>query len=185
MSKHKHKIFAFVGASGSGKSTIMVELLNFFPHLEIIKSTSTRARRDETDDLFYKLVDLDYMNSPANRDLFLNFDKFNGNFYAYERQIADSVLASHCGMFAIIEKAVPVLREQGYDLELIKVVADRDWTHERALEREKADSERANTHDLKFGLTVLNSFKPGGLDKSVQAVAKFITDSIADHHAGN
>jgi guanylate kinase len=181
MNKTKHKIFAFVGASGSGKSTIMVELLNFFPHLEIIKSTSTRARRDETDDLFYKFVDETYMTASENQNNFLNHTEYAGNHYAYEKSVVDQVLLAHCGMFAIVESAIPILADKGYDLKLIKVIPDRDWTHERALEREKADAARS-TNELTFDLILENSFKPGGLDKSVEIVAKYISEQIQDHH---
>ncbi|MBX4204735.1 MAG: hypothetical protein KW788_00930 [Candidatus Doudnabacteria bacterium] len=120
--KTKHLVFGFVGDSGSGKSTLMIELLNFFPHLEIIKSTSTRARRDDTDDLFYKLVGMDYMDNPENQKNFLNHEIYAGNHYVYERSILDQVLRSHCGMFAIIESAVPKIQKAGYDVRLIKVV---------------------------------------------------------------
>jgi guanylate kinase len=177
----KHIICGFLGASGSGKSTIMIQLLNFFPHVSIIKSTSTRPRRDETDDLFYKLVDLGYLESQANKANFLNHEQYAGNHYVYERQELDSVLAGRCGMFAIIESAVPKIRAHGYDLKLIKIIPDREWVLDRADQRSLADAEREKTSDLSFDLVVQNSFKPGGLEASVTQISRFIQQLIRNH----
>jgi guanylate kinase len=181
MSNQKHTIFAFVGASGSGKSTLMVELLSFLPHLQIIKSTSTRPRRDETDDLFYKFVETEFVEAPQNQVNFLNQEIYNGNHYVYERSILDGILSSHCGMLAILESAVPKLQAHGYSLTLIKVIPDRDWALDRSVVREVADRQRETTSKLVFDFTIENSFKPGGLEKSVEALSKFIKDIISSH----
>jgi guanylate kinase len=181
MMKHKHIIFGFVGASGSGKTTLMIELLNFFPHLEIIKSTSTRPRRDDTDDLFYKLVDLPYMESPEHQSNLVNHEVYAGNHYGYERDVLDRVLLTRCGMFAILEQAVPAIRAQGYELKLIKVIPDRDWALERTQERHAADANRTGADSLKFDLVIENSFRPGGLEQSVELAAGFIKKTIEDH----
>ncbi|HEX5429606.1 MAG TPA: hypothetical protein VFX17_00825 [Patescibacteria group bacterium] len=179
MTNQKHIIFAFIGASGSGKTTIMIELLNFLPHLQIIKSTSTRPRRDDYDDLFYKFVDEAYAQDRQNQAGFLSHEIYSGNHYIYERQNLDECLISHCGIFAIIESTVPTLRAQGYHLVLIKVIPDRDWELDRSLVREKADDEREKQSNLQFDLVIKNSFKPGGLEKSVQEAAKFISETIS------
>lgn len=181
MTISKHIIFGFVGASGSGKTTLMIELLNYFPHLSIIKSTSTRPRRDESDDLFYKFVPEEYITDPAQESNFLSKKLFSGNHYVYEKQVLDAVLATRCGMFAILEHTVPIIRSHGYNVKLIKVIPDRDWQLDRSLHREKADTERENNHNLTFDLTIENSFKAGGLENSVQQVAKFITETIPLH----
>jgi guanylate kinase len=177
---NKHTIFAFVGASGSGKTTLMTELLNFFPHIQIIKSTSTRPRRDEIDDLFYKFVDKEYIES--NKESFLSHEIYMDNDYIYEKNVLDSVLSSRCGMFAILEHTIPIIQNHGYNLKLIKVIPDRDWQLPRAKLREKADNERG-TIDLNFDLVLQNSFGPGGLELSVQQLAGFISQVIATHVA--
>jgi guanylate kinase len=180
MSTSKHLIFAFVGASGSGKSTLMIELLDFFPHLSIIKSTSTRPRRDESDDLFYKFVDDEYMESEAKEN-FLSHELFAGNQYVYEKELFDQILATYCGMFAILEHTVPKIRAHGYQMVLINLIPDRDWMLPRAAHREKADHERAQNNRLEFDLVIQNSFKPGGLENSVRQVSEFITQKISSH----
>lgn len=176
---NKHTIFAFVGASGSGKSTLMIELLNFFPHLSIIKSTSTRPRRDEMDDLFYNLVDAEYI---ANfKDKFLTLENFAGNHYAYEKRMLDEVLSQRCGMFAIIEPTIQKLINHGYDLTTIKVLPGRNWEMERTKLRRAADQERANANQIEFDFILENSFTSGGLEKSVEKLAEFVTQKIANH----
>ena len=175
---NKHTIFAFVGASGSGKSTIMIELLNHFPHLEVIKSTTTRPKRDDTDEIFYKFVNFDYA---TNNDGFLTHEIFADNHYIWEAEELNKVLQSRCGMFAIIEPTIPKLRALGYDLKLIKIVPERDFEIEREKMRKEADSARSANNNLEFNLVVMNSFAPGGIEKSIEQVAKFISDTIAPH----
>ena len=53
-------IFALVGGSRSGKSTLMKEVVRFIPdRVGIIKSFTTRARRDAEDDIFYNFLTLE------------------------------------------------------------------------------------------------------------------------------
>lgn len=175
---HKHIIFAFVGASGSGKSTLMLELLKIFPHLQIIKSTTTRPKRDDTDDLFYKFVETDYAeNGP--KDNFLTHELYAGNHYIYEKNVLDDVLESHCGMFAIVEPTVPKLRNLGYNLKLIKIVPERNFEIDREKDRKTADESRNKNSDLAFDLVVVNSFGQNGLQQSVEKLKQFIAGEIA------
>jgi guanylate kinase len=169
---HKHDIYGFVGPSGSGKSTLIIKLLKLFPHLQIIKSTSTRPRRDDTDDLFYDFIAVDQFQKQIDSHAFINYHEYAQNWYGTNLNDTKKVLACNCGTFALVENAVAAMRAAEIPLKLIKILPEKDGQLVRASTRADADKIREQIQ-LDFDLTVTNSFKPGGLEKSIKILSDY------------
>lgn len=65
--------------SGSGKGTILKKLLSFCPELELIKSYTTRKKRDDAD--FYSFVTLEEFLRLKEKKFFLECNQYSGEWY--------------------------------------------------------------------------------------------------------
>lgn len=67
------------GFSGSGKGTILKKLLSFHPGLELIKSYTTRQKRNDAD--FYSFVTPEEFMSLRRENYFLECNQYSGEWY--------------------------------------------------------------------------------------------------------
>lgn len=173
-------IFALVGSSRSGKSTLIREASQRIPdRIGIIKSFTTRTHRNtEDDDLFYDFLTLDEFEGKKKNGAFAECIEHAGNFYGYEYATVDAVLAQKHGICAVVEYALPDLVRARYSVTPIKVTPlhsekVRDAFYEKHRERQQADEERAKT-PVDFAGEIVNSFEPGGKEKAVNDLIAFI-----------
>jgi guanylate kinase len=171
-----HVIFGIVGRSGSGKSTLILEMIKRIPHLQVIKSTSTRPRRDKTDDIFYDLLTDEEFERLLAKNAFINFHKYNNYWYGTNTSSTEEILKNHCGIFALVENSVADVKAAGVTLVLIKITTDEDTSGIRG--RSHDDNIRVQI-PLDFELTIHNSFSPGGLEKSLAQLSEFIQNKIS------
>lgn len=174
-------IFALVGSSRSGKSTLIKEVARLIPdHVGIIKSFTTRARRNtEEDDLFYDFLSLEEFNDRKKNNAFAECIEHAGNYYGYEYATINAVLARKHGICAVVEYALADLVRAGYAVAPIKITpvhsdAIRNAFYAKHAERESADAERAKI-PVQFAAEIINSFEPGGKEKAIRDLIAFIT----------
>ena len=177
---YMNTIFALVGSSRSGKSTLMKEVLGLIPdRVGIIKSFTTRAKRNtEEDDLFYDFLSLAEFEQKKADNAFAECIEHAGNFYGYEYATIDAVLAHKHGICAVVEYALPDLVRAGYSVAPIKITPINSEAicsafYAQHTERENADAERAKI-PVQFSGGIINSFEPGGKEKAVRDLIAFI-----------
>lgn len=167
----KNPILAFVGASGVGKSSLMIELMKlkpdrFFP----VRSLATRPKRGPEDDIFYKFMSAEKIKEMKANGELLQYLEYNGNLYGTAFADVNWALDNGLGVQAYVQSAIFDLQKAGYKVVPIKIVADREVF--RSEERLQIDKEREKI-DLPYELIVENSFEPGGFKKAVNQLLEF------------
>lgn len=98
----KGKLFVFSAPSGTGKTTIIKNVLKTFPELEFSISATTRGRRNtEKDGVDYFFLDVDKFKNKVENDEFLEWGKFFGYYYGTLKEF----------VFKRIEKGISIVLE--------------------------------------------------------------------------
>jgi len=78
----KGKLFVFSAPSGSGKTTIIKNVLNNYKELSFSISATTRAKRpNEIDGIDYFFLDVESFKKKIENDEFIEWGKFFGYYY--------------------------------------------------------------------------------------------------------
>lgn len=77
----KGDVFLFSGPSGSGKDTILKEVFKRYPELKFSISTTTRAKRDPSDDEKYNFISKEAFEQGIQAGAFLEHAQYCGNYY--------------------------------------------------------------------------------------------------------
>lgn len=172
-----HSILGILGPSGAGKSTLILELLKRYPEqIGILKSLTTRAKREPEDELFYDFTTTADMLKRRDAGKLIQISEYAGNYYANDREITDALLGTKVGIMAIVEQGIRNFRNAGYDVKIIKIIPHR--YHETSDEiRRRADEERAKLK-LQPDKELVNSFEPGGKEKAVEELIGFVESHL-------
>jgi len=170
-------IIGLVAPSGAGKSTLILELLQRYPKLAIVKSFTTRPRRGLDDDLFYEFITEETLRGKESDGNLTHISEYAGNYYTNDKTYLNNLLEEKIGIAALVESGVRFLREVGYKVYVIKITP-QDGLEPKDLKRLIADQERA-TENLTADLKVINSHAPGGLEAAVNQISKFLDTIIS------
>jgi len=89
------KVFVITGPSGVGKGTLIKELLEAVPDLELSVSATTRAPREgEVDGRDYHFLTPEQFDQRKDEDDFLEFATYSGNRYGTLRSEVERRLAA-------------------------------------------------------------------------------------------
>jgi guanylate kinase len=172
-----HKIFGFVGPSHAGKSTLILEMVRLFPtHLAPLRSLTTRAWREASDDQFYEFVTPQEILKRKTEGRLLQSSEYAGNLYANDKPDTDAFLASKHGALALVEWGVFNFRRAGYEVVPIRIIPEDATASADAL-RASVDNERQHIA-LDYAITVRNSFLPGGKERAFSELADFFRSSL-------
>jgi guanylate kinase len=172
-----YPIIGLVASSGAGKSTLIMELLQRYPKLAIVKSFTTRERRGIDDDFFYEFITNDELRQKeADGDL-THVSEYAGCHYTNDKTYLNKLLEEKVGIAALVESGVRFLREAGYKVYMIKVKPE---SHQESgdVKRLMADKER-EAESLKPDLEVINSHSPGGKGKAIDQISEFLDTIIS------
>ncbi len=81
MSVQKGNVFLFSGPSGSGKDTILKQVFARLPELKFSISSTTRARRDPSDDEKYTFLTKEEFETGIAQNGFLEYAQYCDNYY--------------------------------------------------------------------------------------------------------
>lgn len=156
-------IIALIGPSQSGKSELIKRIVERLPSLRIIKSVTTRPRRDTPDDdLFYEHIDESVFRFLERDNALAQSIAYAGNLYGTRK---DELEREGMGIYALVEESVKQLKRNGYAVTSIRIIPDSyELTMDAA--RRHADTLRSMA-GFKADYIIHNSFTPGGLDKAL------------------
>lgn len=133
------------GFSGSGKGTILKKLLSFHPELELIKSYTTRQKRNDAD--FYFFVTPEEFMSLRKENYFLECNQYSGEWYGTPIHAVQSCVNK--GKIAVIEINSNGFRQimgsslvRTYRVLSVFIVADADTIIKRLLNRNTENLEK-------------------------------------------
>jgi guanylate kinase len=172
----KHVIFGIVAQSGAGKTTITDAITQSYPDkVAIIRSLTTRQRRDDQDDRYYEFVSRDEFERARDAGELVQAVEYAGNYYGMRRSEAARILATHNGILPIIEQGIFDLRKSGFTVVPIRIksIGAPEFPDQR---RRIADRERAQVN--LDGFVVENRFEPGGLQKTVEKVTSIVSAQV-------
>ncbi len=92
------------GPSGSGKDTVLNDLVKVRDDVRISISMTTRKQRDgEIDGFHYYFVDREYFEKKISENKMLEFAEYAGNFYGTPKDPVDEMLSSGKSVILKIE----------------------------------------------------------------------------------
>lgn len=101
---NKGKLFVFTGPSGTGKGTILGEVIARNPHLRLSVSATTRAPRiGEVNGVHYWFMDQDTFEAKIAQDAFLEHACYVGNYYGTPEQPVNDQLEAGYDVILEIE----------------------------------------------------------------------------------
>lgn len=171
-----YPIIGLVAPSGAGKSTLIMELLQRYPKLAIVKSFTTRPRRGIDDDLFYEFITEDELRKKEDNGDLTHVSEYAGCYYTNDKRYLDKLLEDKVGIAALVESGVRFLREAGYKVYVIKITPEGNL-ESGDVKRLIADKERA-ADNLTADLEVVNSHAPGGKGKAIDEICEFLDTII-------
>lgn len=133
------------GLSGSGKGTVLKRLLSSHPEFELIKSYTTRKKRNDDD--YYSFVNLAEFLSLKDSGFFLECNQYSGEWYGTPIHAVQRCINN--GRIAVIEVDSNGFRQiveasQNRNLRVLSVfiLADADTIIERLLVRNTENLEK-------------------------------------------
>lgn len=94
----------YTGSSGVGKGTIMQELLKRDKNIRLSVSNTTRPPREgEIDGVHYNFVTKEQFESLIQKDGYLEYAEYCGNYYGTPKQQVDDLLSQGYDVFLEIE----------------------------------------------------------------------------------
>ena len=93
MANHKAKLFVFSAPSGSGKTTIVRDVLKNFPDFVFSISATTRKKRsNEKDGIDYYFINEDEFKKKIETGEFVEWEKFYDYYYGTLKSFVDGML---------------------------------------------------------------------------------------------
>lgn len=106
-----YKIFTLTGVSGSGKTTIMRELLKRNANIKVLPSITTRTKRDSDVPGEYRYIgEKEFENMQQNNAFLWDVD-MHGSFYGTAKVDVDYALkANHKSIMLLVPEVISILK---------------------------------------------------------------------------
>lgn len=102
--KRSQILFSLCGPGGAGKSTLCRKLIETTPGLQLSISTTTRKPRPgEIDGVHYNFVSVEQFEDMLAKGVFLEYARFNGNYYGTEKSELNRAKGSSCDLLLDID----------------------------------------------------------------------------------
>ena len=174
------KIFAFVGASGAGKTTIIDRLRQQDPKFKLVESVTTRAPRETDRPGEYRNVSPKEFEEMQKADEFIWTTEYNGNLYGTTKQsVNDALKAKYPSLIHVVperlitlrqytSKAMPIFISVSDETVLRERLKKRDPGQPETYYNERVESCRNWKTEMK-----LCGFPYATIDNNCQSIEKF------------
>lgn len=141
----KGVLFVLSGPSGSGKGTVVKELLKNHPEIKLSVSMTTREPRPgEVDGVSYYFVTKEEFEKRIQNGELLEYAEFDGNYYGTPKKEIDSYLENGIDVLLEIEvQGAMQVRQRAFDSASIMLTPPDIQTLERWLRGRKTNSEES------------------------------------------
>lgn len=138
-------IVVISGFSGSGKGTILKELMALNPELELIKSYTTRSRRNASD--YYSFVSITDFLMRKEKGYFLECNKYSGEWYGTPiHDVANCIAQGRTAIVEVDSNGYRQIIESSFAKKVkilsVFIVADADTIITRLLNRNTESPEK-------------------------------------------
>lgn len=151
-------LLALSGPSGSGKGTIVKQLLEHNPHTVLSVSATTRAPRPgEIDGVHYHFLDRATFQRMIGEGAFLEYAEYNGNFYGTPRGPVEALLEEGKNVLLEIEvQGAEKVMDSGADLVSVFLTIPSMEELERRLRGRQTETEESILSRLAIARRELN-----------------------------
>lgn len=183
----KGKIFVISAPSGTGKTTIIKNIMELFPQLTFSISATTRERRSfEVDGKDYFFISEDEFKQKIENDEFIEWEKFYDYYYGTLKSFVNQALSENKNLiFEVDVKGALNIKRFYPDAVLIFIEPPSLETIKERLTKRNTESEedfrkrieRANleiSYKDKFDFSVLNE----NLDDAINKVKEIIENKL-------
>ena len=172
------------GSSGSGKNTIIKELLKEDKKLRFMKTCTTREQRDQEKADSYIYLDKDEFEKLIDKGELFEFEEIHGNYYGTLKKSIDEIIK---GEFDFI-KDIGVLGHDsfknalGEKAKVVSIFLDvpKDELRRRLLARGEKDIDKRlsrfefeNSHKPKYNYVIKNADK----DETIKKIKQIIEEN--------
>lgn len=117
-------LYSLTGPSASGKTTLSRELLKRYPEMVVqaISTTSRPPRPNETDGVDYHFISESEFTAAITRGEFVEFAKFDGNYYGLRRSDIEKAIAADIGIVIVEQNGRNKLKDvYGDDIRCVHI----------------------------------------------------------------
>jgi len=175
----------FIGKSGSGKTEICKELVDFWGYNKIISTTTREQRNNETDCLDYNFVSLEEFENLVNEGLIVCKTFYAGGYYGINK---NDMLKNKRNIIIVDVNGLEELSELDIfdfisfyvdcdDMVRYSRQLDRGDTEEYILEKQKSDEEIFTNIDEDFDVDFVVD-NNGNIDETIHDILTRIVDYI-------
>lgn len=189
-SKKRGMLVLYTGSSGVGKGTIMQELLKRDKNIRLSVSNTTRPPREgEIDGVHYNFVTKEQFESLIQKDGYLEYAEYCGNYYGTPKQQVDDLLSQGydvfleievCGGLQIMEKYPDVLSifvlPPSMDT-LEKRLRDRNTEDEETILERLGQAKREISYQDRYKYVVVNDNLDDAVDEILDILKKAKSDT--------
>ena len=143
-SKKRGMLVLYTGSSGVGKGTIMQELLKRDKNIRLSVSNTTRPPREgEIDGVHYNFVTKEQFESLIQKDGYLEYAKYCGNYYGTPKQQVEDLLNQGYDVFLEIEVCggLQIMEKYPDILSIFVLPPSMDTLEKRLRDRNTEDEE--------------------------------------------
>lgn len=184
--KNKGILIIITGRTAAGKDTIKAVLLEKYPKLKrVITTTSRKMREGEKNGTDYFFISRDEFEKKIKNGQFLEYVEYGGNLYGTTRSELKHSLADHDVLWKIdpsrageirdlgeINKQIMVIYLNVSDDVVLKRLKQRGLTEEEIQKRMTDDKRIWQKYHQNYDYVIDNI--PGKLDQTIQKIVKMI-----------
>ena len=165
------RVIALVGLSGHGKTGIIDEACQQDTRLQKVRSITTRAWREPSDDEIYDFISPEELQRLKNLKGIAQSDTYSGFEYGNTfQQFAGVADQGKIGILSMTEQGTHNIRAKGYDVRVIHVIA-RNAPIRPGREDEDPDLLKHLVSDY----VNLNDYGPEGYRRAIEEVIAYIS----------